>query len=81
MDSELDKISGSEYDPVQIVPLLKTRFYDATGREKTRLAYALAKFGQRDIPYFCSTIINSPPRKSRIWSERSRITNPQQGRN
>ena len=77
----LDEISGPEYDPSHIVPLLKTRFDHATGREKTRLAYALAKFGPRDIPYFCSTIINSPPRKSRIWSERSRITNPQQGRN
>jgi len=59
----LDEISGPEYDPSHIVPLLKTRFDHATGREKTRLAYALAKFGQGDIPYFCSTIINSPPQE------------------
>ena len=55
----LDEISGPEYDQGQIVPLLKTRFYDATGQEKQGLAYALAKFGHGDFSYLCSTIIHS----------------------
>ena len=59
VDSELDKISGSEYDPVQIVPRLKTRFYDASLPERQSLAYALAKFGHGDVSSICSTIIYS----------------------
>ena len=56
----LNEISGPDYDLAHIVPLLKTRFYDAQGGQKQGLAYALAKFGYGDFSYLCSTIINSP---------------------